>query len=1024
MKIGFHIENQSFEHLKVFNFPKKFIYIQIGILDEKFLLKRKSSKINGILKVSKEGAVELLFVTLVTLNSCFVVVNYLKKKEMQLVEASFSEVSIEDEKLKEIEKVEKHCFGLSIGANKSIAIWSDGKKEVKISIPSYIIMKNDGKEKKEEVLFGNEAEVYGIKKEETYELWKLINREIMEKGITKEQIISLFVEYMKKRIESDTEMEMKAAVVSIPEIWEGTEEGEAEDEKKERKKKPIINSLVADNIGLQSLITIDESIATLIAYGLNTKLNINKQVLVINMGKKNTTVTLISITEEAMIIKAEVRVLGGDAYTDKLMNYFINEFENKNQIKIQTNKKAMEKLKKACNILKHKLSTKKLATINVESITEGINFELVMTQEKFEFLCNDIFKLPINAITQVSKESKIPISQITDIIMAGGSIVIPKVNTLIRISVSAISQKCYIWDTIKSDEVVAYGTVKYASVLNDKLIPIDNNIWSFERIEPDLSVFNSVISSSSAPEDNPTIPVIPPSTSEDALFVHVQWGLSVELPEFEEKQEEYLQALAKKMGFPRQHLILITLESGSTYIGVMFKILQNKIPGADVKVYCSHLVQQINDTLETTNDSVFPGVDVKIIKKADMVDYFISKSSTVNPFPNIQSKIDLHSLSEFEKWLAKKTEELQPIVLDSLKQGPEEFEITSVVIVYNETLKNQFLQIHKNEDYHDSMALFKATRLKNIPNILDLGLNQISKTDNGWYGKGHYFTSFPRYAAYYAWAYKEDQKIRPGTFTMLCFLANCGKIKEIDHRMDGQEITSGFDSHYVRVNSNGSISGDLIYDEYCIRDGRPLLPVFTVTLSVKMPIVVWRDTKIENSENSGVCKNIQEYLKNLHGMLYCATTTEAAINILKVRKAKSDSTVVITNGAEQAKIFLARVRDELKLSCPVLVFCGNIQYHSTWASAFTNVELTTSGSRVLKFVKQYINTQEQPYSQRHISHYTFEIDSFAHQQSSMLVKFSKYGNNNNFTFIKFRYIFRFTKSLICCVGMFVFIAYQ
>ncbi|ETO04368.1 hypothetical protein RFI_33030 [Reticulomyxa filosa] len=47
---------------------------------------------------------------------------------------------------------------------------------------------------------------------------------------------------------------------------------------------------------------------------------------------------------------------------------------------------------------------------------------------------------------------------------------------------------------------------------------------------------------------------------------------------------------------------------------------------------------------------------------------------------------------------------------------------------------------------------------------------------------------------------------------------------------NNEEISSHFDSFHIRVNPSGDISGDLVYDEYCVHEGRPLLPIFAVTL--------------------------------------------------------------------------------------------------------------------------------------------------------------------------------------------------
>ncbi|ETO22625.1 heat shock 70 kDa protein 14 [Reticulomyxa filosa] len=547
--------------------------------------------------------------------------------------------------------------------------------------------------------------------------------------------------------------------------------------------------------------------------------------------------------------------------------------------------------------------------------------------KRFELLCSDIYNLLEKAIAQVLKIANAALFDVTDVIMAGGSIVIPRVNQSIHEMVEKQLPKARIWESINGDEVVANGAAKCAIVITDKM-------WSFEKVQHAFAV--------SKQDDTSTDSSTP-------------------------EEEQYLAELAKKMDCKPEQLTLISLESGSSYIGILFIIVKTTIPNADVQVYCSteqlavQFVKELNNQLNSINSSAFSQNDTKVIKSAELVKYFQNDPPSPSSFA---VPIDVSVLSGFEKWFAEKALVLESDLKRSLKQGPDDFAIRSIVVVYNDSLKNQFLQKHQelHTEFQSSIKLFKATSLMNVPGlkkdcffvyyIIPFELSSFTYTQTA--NVGHYFTSYPQYAAYYAWKYK--RQTIPDTFTMLCFLANCGKVKEIRTRADGQNITFGFDSHYVRVNPQGNTSGDLVYDEYCIRDNRPILPVFAITLKKipKRPIVLWRDAKIENSENSSIYKEIEAYLNDSLGTLHCTTTTHDAISLLRLREAKSNSTIVITNGADHANVFLTKLRKELNLDCPVLIFCKNIQYHITWAAKFTKVKLTTSRSCVIEFVKQYI----------------------------------------------------------------------
>ena len=104
--------------------------------------------------------------------------------------------------------------------------------------------------------------------------------------------------------------------------------------------------------------------------------------------------------------------LGGEDFDNKLAEHFAKEFERKNKMDMRGNKKAMKKLKTACERLKRQLSASAKAQIEVDALYQGIDFFETLTRAKFEDLCADYFNNCIKVVDSCLGAADIDKSQV------------------------------------------------------------------------------------------------------------------------------------------------------------------------------------------------------------------------------------------------------------------------------------------------------------------------------------------------------------------------------------------------------------------------------------------------------------------------------------------------------------------------------------------------------------------------------------------------------------------------------------
>ena len=214
--------------------------------------------------------------------------------------------------------------------------------------------------------------------------------------------------------------------------------------------------------GLNVLRIINEPTAAAIAYGLNNKKQ-EQNVLIFDLGGGTFDVSLLNIDDGIFEVRATAgdTHLGGEDFDNLLMQHFMVEFKRKNKLDMSGNKRSLRRLKTACEKAKRTLSSSTTASVEIDSLFEGVDFFTSITRAKFESLCMPLFQKCIQPVSKVLQDADCSKSQVHEIVLVGGSTRIPKVQQMI----SEYFGGKELNKGVNPDEAVAYGAAVQANIL-------------------------------------------------------------------------------------------------------------------------------------------------------------------------------------------------------------------------------------------------------------------------------------------------------------------------------------------------------------------------------------------------------------------------------------------------------------------------------------------------------------------------------------------------------------------------------
>merc|ERR1712232_1088474 len=175
-------------------------------------------------------------------------------------------------------------------------------------------------------------------------------------------------------------------------------------------------------------------------------------------------VSLLTIEDGIFEVKATAgdTHLGGEDFDNRIIDFCMQDFKRKNRGKdMAGNNRAIRRLRTQCERAKRTLSSSTQATIEIDSLFDGIDYNCSLSRARFEELNMDYFRNSMAPVEKCMKDSGIDKRNVHEVILVGGSTRIPKVQAMIQEFFNG-KEPC---KSINPDEAVAYGAAVQAAIL-------------------------------------------------------------------------------------------------------------------------------------------------------------------------------------------------------------------------------------------------------------------------------------------------------------------------------------------------------------------------------------------------------------------------------------------------------------------------------------------------------------------------------------------------------------------------------
>merc|ERR1719482_58247 len=377
------------------------------------------------------------------------------------------------------------AVGIDLGTTYScVAVWQNDRVEIiandqgNRTTPSYVAFTNSerliGDAAKNQVARNPENTVFDAKRligrkfadpivQSDIKLWPFkvvagsgdkpmieVDSQGEKKKFHPEEVSSMILTKMKETAEAYLGTKINDAVVTVPAYFNDSQRQATKD---------------AGTIsGMNVLRIINEPTAAAIAYGLDKKASGEKNILIYDMGGGTFDVSLLTIEDGIFEVKATAgdTHLGGEDFDNRMVDFCMQDFKRKNRgADLAGNHRALRRLRTQCERAKRTLSSSTQATIEIDSLFDGMDYSCSISRARFEELCGDYFRNSLAPVEKCLRDSGIDKKAVHDIVLVGGSTRIPKVQSLIQEFFNGKEPN----RSINPEEAVAYGAAVQAAIL-------------------------------------------------------------------------------------------------------------------------------------------------------------------------------------------------------------------------------------------------------------------------------------------------------------------------------------------------------------------------------------------------------------------------------------------------------------------------------------------------------------------------------------------------------------------------------
>ena len=220
--------------------------------------------------------------------------------------------------------------------------------------------------------------------------------------------------------------------------------------------------------GLDVLRIINEPTAAALAYGVDKETE--QKIMVYDLGGGTFDVSILDIGDGVLEVLATAgnNHLGGDDFDQRIIDWMVQEFKNKEGIDLSNDKMAMQRLKEAAEKAKIELSGMTSTSINQPYITADAtgpkHLELTLSRAKFNELTADLVEATMGPVRQAMSDAGLQSGDLSKVLLVGGSSRIPAVQEAVKNITGKDGFK-----GINPDECVAIGAAIQGGVLGGEV---------------------------------------------------------------------------------------------------------------------------------------------------------------------------------------------------------------------------------------------------------------------------------------------------------------------------------------------------------------------------------------------------------------------------------------------------------------------------------------------------------------------------------------------------------------------------
>ena len=275
--------------------------------------------------------------------------------------------------------------------------------------------------------------------------------DIEGKDYTAEQVSAMTLAKMKADAEKYLGETVTDAVITVPAYFNDAQRQATKDAGK-----------IA---GLNVKRIVNEPTAAALAYGLD-KQGTDQRILVFDLGGGTFDVSILDLADGVFEVLSTSgdNHLGGDDWDQRVIDWMADKFQQENGVDLRQDPMALQRLKEAAENAKKEISAAQQTTINLPFITMNqsgpLHLNYTLTRAEFEKITRDLLERCKQPVTNALRDAKLKLSDLTEVILVGGSTRMPAVQELVKTMTGKQPNM-----SVNPDEVVADGAAVQGGVL-------------------------------------------------------------------------------------------------------------------------------------------------------------------------------------------------------------------------------------------------------------------------------------------------------------------------------------------------------------------------------------------------------------------------------------------------------------------------------------------------------------------------------------------------------------------------------